>query len=93
MAALFRRAVEEGEFVTTPEEAVTTEALPEASLNQVLWTAAEEVMPPDVYVDRPWDIVVWSRSGDPKLPEIRKALGRLSEVVDETYDLGGETDR
>ncbi|MGH7703700.1 MAG: hypothetical protein ACREMO_11435 [Gemmatimonadales bacterium] len=91
--ALFERAVEEGEFVASKDEAITTLALPEARLDEVLWTASEEVMPPDAFADRPWDIVVWHRSGDPKQPEIRRALARLSHIVEEIYDRGGEDDQ
>ena len=91
--ALFRKAVEEGEFATSEEEAITVLALPEATLDEVLWAASEEVMPPDAFADRPWDIMVWSRSSEPKLPQIRQALARLSLIVDEIYDRGGEDDQ
>jgi hypothetical protein len=47
-------------------------------------------MPPDAYAIEPWDLVVWARSGDPVLPRLREALGRLEAIVDERYELGGD---
>lgn len=89
-ARLFESAVEAGEFVRGEGEEIEIRALPAATLEQLLWTAAEEAMPPDAYADRPWDIVVWARSGDAKLPAFKEALPRLGEIVEEIYDQGGE---
>jgi len=73
-------------------EEIGIRALPTTTLEQVLWTAAEEAMPPDAYADRPWDIVVWARSGDAQLAALKEALPRLSEIVEEIYDQGGESE-
>jgi hypothetical protein len=89
-ARLFESAVEAGEFVRGEGEEIGIRALPTATLEQVLWTAAEEAMPPDAYADQPWDIVVWARSGDARLAALKEALPRLSEIVEEIYDQGGE---
>jgi hypothetical protein len=63
---------------------------PAADIEETLWTAAEEAMPPDVFAEEPWDIVVWARSGDPAVGRIRDLLGRLSAMVDDRYELGGD---
>lgn len=89
-AQVFRSAVGAGEFVRGEDEEISILAYPTAPLEEVLWAAAEQAMPPDAYADRPWDIVAWARSGDPKLPALRAALPRLSEIVEEIYDQGGE---
>jgi hypothetical protein len=89
-AEVFEQAVSEGEFVREEAETIGVWALPEATLEEVLWIAAEEAMVPDAYVERPWDIVVWARSGDPSVQQLRQILPRLSQVVDDFYDLGGE---
>ena len=45
-AALFERTIEDGEFVRGPDEEISIWVDPEAPLDEVLWTAAEEAMPP-----------------------------------------------
>lgn len=60
------------------------------TVEDVLWTAAEEAMPPDTFAEDAWDVVVWARSGDPVVPRLRDVLRRLSALVDERYELGGE---
>jgi hypothetical protein len=87
---LFERAIAEGEFARYPGEDIEILVLTEATLEEFLFSAAEEAMPPDIYADEPWDVVVWCRSGDPSQPRLRAALGRLTDLVDEIYDVGGE---
>ena len=89
VAALFEQAIEDGEFVRSEDEEISMWVDPESSLEEVLWTAAEEAMPPDAFADRQWDIVCWARSGDPIVPRLRDALGRLGAIVDDRYELGG----
>ena len=88
-AALFEEAIEDGDFVQSEAEEITIWSEPEATVPELLFLAAEEAMPADNVADDPWDIVVWVRSGDPRLGEIRQALGRLTDLVDEQYELGG----
>lgn len=88
--ALFEQAIAEGEFAQYPGEDVELLVQAEASLEEFLFTAAEEAMPPDIYAEQPWDLVVWCRSGDPSQPRLRADLGRLTDLVDEIYDVGGE---
>jgi hypothetical protein len=90
VAAMVEEAIEEGAYVQSEDEEIGLWVDPEASLEEVLWSAAEEAMPPDSYADRPWDVVVWARSGAPEVARIRTALARLSAIVDERYELGGE---
>ncbi len=89
-AALFETALMEGEFVRSEEEQISILRRPGVTLERLLWTAAEEAMPPDAWADQPWDIVVWVRSGDPSLAALREALPRLSDIVEKIYDEGGE---
>jgi len=89
-ADLFEEAITEGEFSRHPGEDVTILVQADATLEEFLFSAAEEAMPPDIYADQPWDLVVWCRSGDPSQPRLRAALGRLTDLVDEIYDVGGE---
>ncbi len=88
--ALFEQAIAEGEFAKYPGEDIELLVQADASLEEHLFTAAEEAMPPDIYADQPWDLVVWCRSGDPSRPRLRADLGRLTDLVDEIYDVGGE---
>jgi len=89
-AALFEQTIEDGEFVRGPDEEISIWVDPEAPLDEVLWTAAEEAMPPDAFADRPWDIVCWARSGDAMVAKLRDALARLGAIVDDRYELGGD---
>ncbi len=89
-ATVFETAVAEGEFSNYPGEDIEVLVQPEASFDEFLFSAAEEAMVPDIYADQPWDIVIWARGGDPSLPQLRTRLGRLSDLVDEIYDVGGE---
>lgn len=89
-AAVFDEAAAETTHAEVEDEAVGIWVDGIASLEELLFTAAEEAMPPDAFVDQPWDIVIWARSGDPILPKVRAALIRLGAIVDEQYELGGE---
>ncbi|MFI5209076.1 MAG: hypothetical protein ACHQ2E_01410 [Gemmatimonadales bacterium] len=88
--ALFEQAIAEGEFAQYPGEDVELLVQADSTLEECLFAAAEEAMPPDIYADQPWDLVVWCRSGDPSQPRLRSDLGRLTDLVDEIYDVGGE---
>jgi hypothetical protein len=87
---LFEQAIAEGEFARSPGEDIEILVQADATLEEFLFIAAEEAMPPDIYADEPWDLVVWCRSGDPAQPRLRAALARLTDLVDEIYDVGGE---
>ena len=87
---IFDEAAAETTHAGIEDEAVGIWADPGASLEELLFIAAEEAMPPDAFADQPWDIVVWAKSGDPVLPRMRAALNRLGAIVDEHYELGGE---
>lgn len=89
-APVFDEAAAETVHAEREDEAVGIWTDPEASIEDLLFLAAEEAMPPDAFADQPWDIVVWARSGDPSIPKLRAALNRLSAIVDERYELGGE---
>ena len=89
-AALFEQTIEDGEFVRGPDEEISIWVDAEAPLDEVLWTAAEEAMPPDAFADRPRDIVCWARSGDAMVAKLRDALARLGAIVDDRYELGGD---
>jgi hypothetical protein len=91
-AAIFDEAAAETTHAQSEQEAVGIWADPAASLEELLFMAAEEAMPPDAFADQPWDIVVWAKSGDPVVPRMREALNRLGAIVDERYELGGEAD-
>ncbi len=91
-AAIFDEAAAETVHAEREDEAIPIWTDPEGSLEDLLFTAAEEAMPPDAFSGEPWDVVVWARSGDPMVPRIRTALGRLGAIVDEQYELGGEDD-
>ena len=91
-ATIFDNAAAETTHAEREDEAVSIWADPAASLEETLFTAAEEAMPPDAFADQPWDLVVWARSGDPSVPRIRTALGRLGAMIDDHYELGGEAD-
>jgi hypothetical protein len=91
-AAIFDEAAAETTHAEVEDEAVGIWADSQASLEELLFTAAEDAMPPDAFADQPWDIVVWAKSGDPLLPRIRSCLNRLGAIVDEQYELGGEGD-
>jgi hypothetical protein len=90
VAGVFAQAIAEGEFARSDEEEITILSRPGATLPELLWTAAEEAMPPDAWADQPWDIVVWARSGDPHLAQLREALPRLTEIIERIYEEGGE---
>jgi len=89
-AALFEETIEDGGFVRSEDEEISIWVDAGASLEEMLWTAAEEAMPPDSSADQPWDIVCWARSGDAAVARLRDALGRLGAIVDNRYELGGE---
>lgn len=89
-ATIFDEAAAETVHAEREDEAVGIWTDPEATIEDLLFLAAEEAMPPDAFVDRPWDIVVWARSGDPTIPRIRATLNGLSGIIDERYELGGE---
>jgi hypothetical protein len=91
-AVIFDEAAAETTHAEIEDEAIGIWADADATVAELLFTAAEEAMPPDAFADQPWDIVVWAKSGDPALPAIRKELGKLSALVDERYELGGEDD-
>ena len=91
-AGIFDEAAAETTHAEIEDEAIGIWADPEATVAELLFTAAEEAMPPDAFADQPWDIVVWAKSGDPSLPAMRKELAKLSALVDERYELGGEDD-
>jgi hypothetical protein len=91
-AAIFDEAAAETTHAEIEEESIGIWADAGASLDEMLFTAAEEAMPPDAFADQQWDIVVRAKSGDPLLPRLRSALGRLGAIVDEQYELGGEDD-
>lgn len=91
-AAIFDEAAAETSHAERDDEAVIIWTDPTAQPEELLFTAAEEAMPPDAFADEPWDIVVWARSGDPMVPRFRSALGRLGAIIDERYELGGEDD-
>ena len=89
-AAIFDEAAAETTHADREDEAVGIWTDPEASVEDLLFLAGEEAMPPDAFADQPWDLVVWARSADPVVPKLRAALNRLSAIVDERYELGGE---
>ena len=89
---IFDEAAAETTHAAAEDEAIGIWADPVASLEELLFSAAEEAMPPDAFADQPWDIVVWSKSGDPGIPKLRATLNRLGAIVDEQYELGGEGD-
>jgi hypothetical protein len=91
-ATIFDEAAAETTHAELEDEAIGIWADADATLEELLFTAAEEAMPPDAFVDQHWDIVVWARSGDPAVPAMRKALNGLSALVDDRYELGGEED-
>ncbi len=91
-AVIVDEAAAETAHADKEDEAIGIWADAEASLDELLFLAAEEAMPPDAFADDPWDVVVWAKSGDPALPAIRAALGRVGAIVDEQYELGGEDD-
>jgi hypothetical protein len=91
-AVIFDEAAAETTHAERDEEAVIIWTDPAAPIEALLFTAAEEAMPPDAFADAPWDIVVWAKSGDPAVPRFRAALGRLGAIIDERYELGGEDD-
>jgi hypothetical protein len=89
-ATIFDEAAAETTHAEVEDEAVGLWVDAEAGVEELLFIAAEEAMPPDAFADQPWDIHVWARSGDPILPALRGALNRLGAIVDEQYELGGE---
>ena len=91
-AVIFDEAAAETTHAERDDEAIVIWTDAESELDQLLFTAAEEAMPPDAFADQPWDIVVWARSGDPVVPRFRQALGRLAAIIDDRYELGGEDD-
>lgn len=91
-AVIFDEAAAETTHAERDDEAVIIWTDPTAPLEELLFTAAEEAMPPDAFADQPWDIVAWARSGDAMVPRFRGALGRLGAIIDERYELGGEDD-
>ena len=91
-ATIFDEAAAEGDFTGSDLESVGIWCDPDATLETILWTAAEEAMPPDSFTEDPWDIVVWARDGDWLIPRLRRGLGSLSGIVDRRYELGGEDD-
>ncbi|MDH4130337.1 MAG: hypothetical protein OEV95_00865 [Gemmatimonadota bacterium] len=91
-AVIFDEAAAETTHAEIEDEAIGIWADASATVGELLFTAAEEAMPPDAFAGQPWDIVVWARSGDPAVPAIRRELGQLSALVDERYELGGEDD-
>jgi hypothetical protein len=91
-ATIFDEAAAETVHAEREDEAISIWTDTEGSLEDLLFTAAEEAMPPDAFSSEHWDVVVWARSGDPMVPRIRTALGRLGAIVDEQYELGGEDD-
>jgi len=91
-AAIFDEAAAETTHAEREDEAISIWTETEEDIEGVLFLAAEEAMPPDAFSTEPWDIVVWARSGDPMIPRIRTALGRLGAIIDERYELGGEDD-
>lgn len=91
-AVIFDEAAAETTHAERDDEAIVLWTDAEAPLEELLFTASEEAMPPDAFADQPWDIVVWARSGDPMVPRFRTALGRLAAIIDDRYELGGEDD-
>jgi hypothetical protein len=91
-AAIFDEAAAETTHAEVEDESIGIWADPEATTEELLFTAAEEAMPPDAFADQPWDIHVWARSGDPVIPRLRVALNRLGAIVDDQYELGGDED-
>lgn len=91
-AVIFDEAAAETVHAEREDEAISIWTDAEGGLEDLLFTAAEEAMPPDAFSTEPWDIVVWARSGDPMIPRLRAALNRLGAIVDEHYELGGEDD-
>ncbi len=90
--AVFEKAVAQGDFPGAEDEAIGLWMEPDATVEELLFIAAEDAMPPDAWADHPWDIVAWARSGDPSIALLRPALQRLTQIVDETYELGGDED-
>jgi hypothetical protein len=91
-AVIFDEAAAETTHAERDDEAIVLWTDAGASLEELLFTAAEEAMPPDAFADQPWDIVIWARSGDPMVPAFRNALGHLGKIIDDRYELGGEDD-
>jgi hypothetical protein len=91
-ATIFDEAAAETTHAEVADEAIGIWADSGASVEELLFSAAEEAMPPDAFADQPWDIVVWAKSGDPAIARLRLALNRLGAIVDEQYELGGEGD-
>ncbi|MFN8652543.1 MAG: hypothetical protein U0133_11605 [Gemmatimonadales bacterium] len=91
-AVIFDEAAAETTHAERDDEAVVLWTDAEATIEDLLFTAAEEAMPPDAFADQPWDIVIWARSGDAAVPKLRTALGRLATIIDDRYELGGEDD-
>jgi len=89
-AVIFDEAAAETTHAVAEDESIGIWAEAGATVDEMLFTAAEEAMPPDAFADQPWDIVLWARSGDPAIPRFRAALNRLGAIVDEQYELGGE---
>jgi hypothetical protein len=92
IGALMGQAVESGEFSQQPGEEIGIWVCPGQNLEEVIFTAAEEAMPPDAHAEGAWDLVAWSRSSDPNVTQLRSALGRVTDLVEDIYDLGGEDD-
>ena len=91
-ATIFDEAAAETVHAERDDEAIVIWTDPTALVEELLFTAAEEAMPPDAFADTPWDVVVWAKSGDPVVTRLRGALGRLGAIIDERYELGGEDD-
>ena len=91
-ATIFDEAAAETTHAEREDEAIVLWTDPVGKIDDVLFTAAEDAMPPDAFAGDPWDIVIWAKSSDPLVPALRKALGTLGAIVDEHYELGGEDD-
>ena len=89
---IFDEAAAETTHAEREDEAIVLWTDPAGTLDDVLFTAAEDAMPPDAFAGDPWDIIVWAKSGDPMVPALRRALGTLGAMIDERYELGGEDD-
>jgi hypothetical protein len=82
-------------FVLGGNDAEAVAAIVEEAIEEGAYVKSEDEeiglwVDPDSCADRPWDVIVWAKSGAPEVARIRTALTRLSAIVDERYELGGE---
>lgn len=92
IAELIEEAVDAGGFAGANGEEIGIWICPGQTFDEVIFAAAEEAMPPDDRAEEAWDLVAWARSGDATVAALRSGLSRVTALVEEMYDLGGEDD-